>query len=316
MSRKVATRASYGEALRDLGATHSDIVVLDADLSVTTQTQHFAKAYPDRFFNMGIAECNMAGVAAGLATAGKIPVMSTFAIFAAGRAWEQIRNSIAYPQLNVKICATNGGLSVGEDGGTHQCTEDLSLMRTIPNMTVICPCDGHEVKAAMDAIIKLKGPAYVRLGRMAVEVITDQIPGYRFEIGKGQLLRSGTDVTIVACGITVQMSFAAAEMLAAQGISARVINMPTIKPLDKDILIAAARETGAIVTSEEHSIIGGLGSAVAEYLAEHYPVPVMRHGVEDQFGRSGTAEKVLELYGITSETIVQRALDAVKAKKR
>jgi transketolase len=294
MGKKIATRAAYGEALARLGAVDPDLVVLDADLSGSTMTKNFAKAYPDRFFNMGIAEANMAGVAAGLAASGKKPFYSSFAMFAAGRAWEQVRNSIAYPHLNVKIAATHAGLSVGEDGATHQCIEDLAIMRAIPGMTVVCPCDAYETEKAVEALLGYEGPAYLRLGRLGVETVTDSVKGYRFRLGKGALLRKGSDVTIVATGMMVQMALAAAETLAKKGIEARVIDMHTIKPLDTAILKKAAQETGAIVTAEEANIVGGLGSAVAEYVSEDCPVPLVRKGVKAEFGRSGAAQDVLE----------------------
>ncbi|MCL2827185.1 MAG: transketolase family protein [Oscillospiraceae bacterium] len=315
MAEKIATRAAYGKAIAALGKTDPNIVVLDADLSKTTMTNTFAETFPERFFNMGIAECNMASVAAGLAACGKKPFMNTFAIFAAGRAWEQVRNSICYPGLNVKVVGSHGGLSVGEDGATHQCTEDFALMRAISGMTVLCPCDGHEMREAVAALANFDGPAYLRLGRLPVETVTDTIPGYKFEIGKGAVLRDGSDVTIVACGMNVQMALKAADILAEQGISALVIDMHTIKPLDEALLLEAAQKTGAVVTTEEHNVLGGLGGAVAEFLGEHYPVPVIRHGVMDEFGRSGAANAVLAAYGITPEGIVARTLAAVAAKR-
>lgn len=299
MSENIATRAAYGEAIVELAKTDPDLLVLDADLSSATMTKNFSKTYPDRFFNMGIAECNMTGVAAGLAACGKKPFINTFAMFAAGRAYEQVRNSIAYPRLNVKVVGSHGGLSVGEDGATHQCLEDFALMRAIPNMTVLCPCDGNEMRLATRALLEYNGPAYMRLGRLAVDTVTDSIPGYRFQLGKGCTLRDGSDVTIVAVGMMVQMALKAAETLASEGISARVVDMCTIKPLDGELLLKAAKETGCLVTSEEHNILGGLGAAVCEYLSGTYPVPVVRHGVHDEFGRSGKAQKVLEAYGLT-----------------
>lgn len=315
MSETIATRNAYGDTIIALAGQYPDLLVLDADLSGATMTKNFSRAYPDRFFNMGIAECNMAGVAAGLATCGKKPFINSFAMFSAGRAWEQVRNSIAYPRLNVKVIGSHGGLSVGEDGATHQCIEDFALMRTIPGMTVLCPCDGNEMRMAVRALLDYDGPAYMRLGRGAVETVTDSIPGYRFELGKGVTLRDGGDVTIVAVGIMVQMALNAAELLAAEGISARVIDMHTIKPLDGDILLRAAKETGAIVTTEEHNVIGGLGAAVAEYLSENDPVPVVRHGVQDIFGRSGKASEVLAAYGLTPEGIAQQAKKALSLKR-
>lgn len=315
MSESIATRAAYGQAIIDLGKTEKDLVVLDADLSGATMTKGFSKEYPERFFNVGIAECNLMGVAAGLAAAGKKPFANTFAMFAAGRAYEQVRNSIAYPRLNVKVVGSHGGLSVGEDGATHQCIEDFSLMRTIPGMLVCCPCDGNEMRQATAALLEYDGPAYLRLGRMAVDTVTDSVPGYRFELGKGAVLRHGTDVAIIACGLMVQEAIKAAETLAGEGLSVRVIDMHTIKPLDEALVLQAARETGCIVTSEEHNIIGGLGAAVSEYLSGVYPIPVVRHGVEDTFGRSGTAKKVLAAYGLTAEVLCGKVRQAVALKK-
>ena len=264
---------------------------------------------------MGIAEANMTGVAAGMATCGFKPFINSFAMFSAGRAWEQVRNSIAYPGLNVKVVGSHGGLSVGEDGATHQCIEDFALMRAIPGMTVLCPCDGNEMRQAVEALINYDGPAYMRLGRLAVETVTDAIPGYKFELGKGVTLKDGKDVTIIAVGMNVQMALQAAELLAADGISARVIDMHTIKPLDEELVLKAAEETGAIVTSEEANVLGGLGAAVCELVSGKCPVPVVRHGVEDEFGRSGKAPDVLAAYGITAEGIAAKAKEAVKLKK-
>lgn len=315
MAEKIATRAAYGKALVELAEQEPDLVVLDADLSGSTMTKEFSKAHPDRFFNMGIAEANMVGVAAGLAACGKKPFVNSFAMFSAGRAWEQVRNSVAYPGLNVKVIGSHGGLSVGEDGATHQCIEDLAIMRTIPNMTVLCPCDGNEMRQAVKALVAYDGPAYMRLGRLAVETVTDTLEGYEFQIGKGVLVRDGADVTVVAVGMNVQMALEAAQILAEEDISVRVIDMHTIKPLDEEILLAAARETGCIVTSEEGNIVGGLGSAVSEYLSKACPVPVIRHGVEDEFGRSGAAQKVLEAYAITAEGIAEKVREAVIIKK-
>lgn len=315
MAEKIATRAAYGKALVELAEQEPDLVVLDADLSGSTMTKEFSKAHPDRFFNMGIAEANMVGVAAGLAACGKKPFVNSFAMFSAGRAWEQVRNSVAYPGLNVKVIGSHGGLSVGEDGATHQCIEDLAIMRTIPNMTVLCPCDGNEMRQAVKALVAYDGPAYMRLGRLAVETVTDTLEGYEFQIGKGVLVRDGDDVTVVAVGMNVQMALEAAQILAEEDISVRVIDMHTIKPLDEEILLAAARETGCIVTSEEGNIVGGLGSAVSEYLSKACPVPVIRHGVEDEFGRSGAAQKVLEAYAITAEGIAEKVREAVIIKK-
>lgn len=315
MAEKIATRAAYGKALEELAAQEPNLVVLDADLSGSTMTKGFGAEHPDRFFDMGIAEANMVGVAAGLATCGKKPFVNSFAMFAAGRAWEQVRNSVAYPGLNVKVVGSHGGLSVGEDGATHQCIEDLAIMRAIPNMTVLCPCDGNEMKQAVKALLAYDGPAYLRLGRLAVETVTDQVEGYEFQIGKGVLLRDGQDVTVVAVGMMVQMALTAADILAEEGISVRVIDMHTIKPLDTEILLAAARDTGCIVTSEEANIVGGLGSAVSEYLTSVCPVPVIRHGVEDEFGRSGAAQKVLEVYHLTPAGIADKVRQALTLKQ-
>ncbi len=315
MAEKIATRAAYGKALEELAAQEPDLVVLDADLSGSTMTKGFGAEHPDRFFDMGIAEANMVGVAAGLATCGKKPFVNSFAMFAAGRAWEQVRNSVAYPGLNVKVVGSHGGLSVGEDGATHQCIEDLAIMRAIPNMTVLCPCDGNEMKQAVKALLAYDGPAYLRLGRLAVETVTDQVEDYDFQIGKGVLLRDGQDVTVVAVGMMVQMALTAADILAEEGISVRVIDMHTIKPLDTEILLAAARDTGCIVTTEEANIVGGLGSAVSEYLTSVCPVPVIRHGVEDEFGRSGAAQKVLEAYHLTPEGIADKVRQALTLKQ-
>lgn len=314
MAEKIATRAAYGKALVELADQEPNLVVLDADLSGSTMTKEFAAAHPDRFFDMGIAEANMVGVAAGLATCGKKPFVNSFAMFAAGRAWEQVRNSVAYPGLNVKVVGSHGGLSVGEDGATHQCIEDLAIMRAIPNMTVLCPCDGYEMREAVRALLAYEGPAYMRLGRLAVETVTDRVEGYQFAIGKGALLRDGQDVTVVAVGMMVQMALQAAEQLAGEGISVRVIDMHTLKPLDTEILLTAARETGCVVTTEEANVIGGLGSAVAEYLSSACLVPVVRHGVADEFGRSGAAQKVLEAYSLTTEGIVDKVRQAVSIK--
>ena len=315
MADKIATRAAYGKALVELAEQEPNLVVLDADLSGSTMTKGFGAEHPDRFFDMGIAEANMVGVAAGLATCGKKPFVNSFAMFAAGRAWEQVRNSVAYPGLNVKVVGSHGGLSVGEDGATHQCIEDLAIMRAIPNMTVLCPCDGNEMKQAVKALLAYDGPAYLRLGRLAVETVTDQVEGYEFQIGKGVLLRDGQDVTVVAVGMMVQMALTAADILAEEGISVRVIDMHTIKPLDTEILLAAARDTGCIVTSEEANIVGGLGSAVSEYLTSVCPVPVIRHGVEDEFGRSGAAQKVLEAYHLTPAGIADKVRQALTLKQ-
>lgn len=314
MSEKKATRNAYGDALVALADRYPELIVLEADLAGATMTKGFKAAYPQRFFDMGIAESNMQGVAAGLSTCGFKPFTNTFAMFAAGRSWEQVRNSIAYPGMNVKVVGSHGGLSVGEDGATHQCIEDFSLMRTIPGMTVLCPCDAHEMTLAVEALLQYEGPAYMRLGRSAVETVTDSIPGYHFQLGKGVTLRNGKDVTIVAVGMMVQMALKAADILSAEGISARVLDFHTIKPLDQELLLAAAKETGAIVTTEEHNIIGGLGSAVAEFLAENCPVPMVRHGVNDQFGRSGKADQVLAAYGLTPEVLADKARQAIAKK--
>lgn len=315
MSETIATRGAYGKAIVELAEKYPELVVLDADLSGATMTKDFSKTYPDRFFNIGIAEGNMMGIAAGLSTCGLKPFANTFAMFAAGRAWEQVRNSIAYPGLNVKVVGSHGGLSVGEDGATHQCIEDFAIMRAIPGMTVLCPCDGHEMRLAVEALLNYEGPAYMRLGRLAVETVTDSIPGYSFELGKASHLRDGSDVTIIAVGMMVQMALKAADILAAEGISARVLDMHTIKPLDEAAVLKAAQETGAIVTSEEANVLGGLSAAVCEYLAGTCPVPVIRHGVEDEFGRSGKAQQVLEAYGLTAEGIAAKARQALAAKK-
>lgn len=314
MAGKIATRNAYGEALAALGDKYPKLVVLDADLSGATMSKFFAAAHPERFFDCGIAEANMTGIAAGLAAAGYKPFTNTFAIFAAGRAYEQVRNSIAYPRLNVTVVGSHGGVSVGEDGATHQCVEDLALMRAIPGMLVCCPCDGNEMRLAVEALINYDGPAYLRLARPATEIITDEIAGYDFALGRGATLRDGGDAAVIATGIMVPMAMKAAEALAAEGISARVIDMHTIKPLDEELVLKAARETGCIVTSEEHSVVGGLGGAVCELLGAKCPVPVLRHGVEDEFGRSGTASAVLEYFGLTPDGIAARVREAVKLK--
>lgn len=309
--KKIATRESYGKALVELGAEHENIVVLDADLAAATKTGMFKKAYPDRFIDCGIAEGNMMGVAAGLAAAGKVPFASSFAMFAAGRAFEQVRNSIGYPHLNVKIGATHAGISVGEDGATHQCNEDIALMRTIPGMTVICPADDVEARAAVKAAYELQGPVYMRFGRLAVPVINDR-PDYKFELGKGVVLREGKDVTIIATGLCVAAALEAAELLAAEGVDAKVINIHTIKPLDEDLVAAAAKETGKVVTVEEHSVIGGLGSAVCDALCAKAPVPVMKIGINDVFGESGPALELIKKYGLDGEGIFRKVLEFVK----
>ena len=315
MSEKIATRAAYGEALVALAEEYPELVVLDADLSGSTMTKGFAKAHPNRFYNMGIAEANMTAVAAGLAACGKKPFTNTFAMFAAGRAWEQVRNSVAYPRLNVKIVGSHGGLSVGEDGATHQCIEDFAIMRAIPNMVVVSPCDGPEMRLAVRALLDYDGPAYLRLGRLAVASGTPEIPGSSFHLGQGGTLRDGGDCTVIATGMMVQMAYAAAQLLEKEGVSLRVIDMHTIKPLDEELVLKAALETRCIVTSEEATVIGGLGSAVAEFLAEHCPVPVVRHGVNDVFGRSGKAQDVLAAYGLTPEGIADKVRHALKLKK-
>ena len=315
MAGKIATRTAYGETLVELGAQYPELVVLDADLSGSTMSKFFAEAYPDRFFDCGIAEADMTGIAAGMAAEGLKPFTNSFAMFAAGRAYEQIRNSIAYPQLNVKVVGSHGGVSVGEDGATHQCIEDFALMRAIPGMLVCCPCDGNEMRHAVKALIDYEGPAYLRLQRLATEVFTDELPDYHFALGKGCTLRPGSDVTVIATGLMVSKALQAAELLAAEGISVRVINIHTIKPLDEELVLLAARETGCIVTSEEHSVIGGLGSAVSELLGEKCPVPVLRHGVNDEFGRSGTAAAVLDYFGLNAEGIAAKVREALKLKK-
>lgn len=314
MAESIATRAAYGEALVSLAEQDPSLLVLDADLSSATMTKNFSKAYPDRFFNMGIAEANMIGVAAGLAACGKKPFANTFAMFAAGRAWEQVRNSVAYPHLNVKVVGSHGGLSVGEDGATHQCCEDLALMRTIPGMTVLNPADYVEAGQVVRAAVKMEGPVYMRFGRLAIPTIFDST--YRFEIGKGVQLTEGTDVTLIATGLLVGEAIKAAELLKNEGISVRVINMATIKPLDKEIVAKAAAETGLIVTAEEHSIIGGLGSAVAEAVCESTPVPVVRVGVEDEYGKSGPAAELLEVFGLCAANLAARVRDAMEIKRK
>lgn len=300
--KKIATRQSYGEALVELGKAHDDFVVLDADLAAATQTGKFKAAFPDRFFDAGIAECNLMGLAAGVAATGHVAFASTFAMFAAGRAFEQVRNSIGYPHLNVKIGATHAGISVGEDGATHQCNEDIALMRSIPGMTIISPADDIEAKAAVQAAYELDGPVYLRFGRLAVPVIND-VPGYRFEVGKGIVMREGTDVTIIATGLMVAAALEAAGKLAEKGISAEVINIHTIKPLDAGLIVKSAQKTGRIVTCEEHSVIGGLGSAVCDVLSEHCPTPVRKIGVQDVFGESGPAVDLLAKYGLDAAGI-------------
>ncbi len=300
--KKIATRESYGNALKELGAEFPDLVVLDADLAEATKTGVFKKAYPERHIDCGIAECNMVGIAAGLATVGKIPFVSSFAMFAAGRAFEQVRNSVGYPHLNVKIGATHAGITVGEDGASHQCNEDLALMRTIPGMVVMCPSDDIEAKACVRAAIEHEGPVYIRFGRAAVPVFNDNAD-YKFEIGKGNVVREGKDVTIVATGICVDSAIGAAEKLAAEGIDAEVINICTIKPLDEELIIASAKKTGKVVTVEEHSVIGGLGSAVCDCLSANLPTPVKKIGMNDVFGESGSAAALVAKYGLDAEGV-------------
>ena len=309
--KKIATRESYGNALVELGAEHDNLIVLDADLAAATKTGVFKKAYPDRHIDCGIAECNMMGIAAGLSTTGIVPFASTFAMFAAGRAFEQVRNSIGYPHLNVKIGATHAGISVGEDGATHQCNEDIALMRTIPGMVILNPADDVEAKACVKAAYEYNGPVYLRFGRLAVPVINDR-PEYKFELGKGVVLREGKDVTIVATGLCVSSALEAAEKLAADGIDAKVINIHTIKPLDEELIVAAAKETGKVVTVEEHSVIGGLGSAVCDALAEKCPVPVKKIGVQDVFGESGPAVALLAKYKLDGEGVYEQVKEFCK----
>ena len=309
--KKIATRESYGNALVELGKEHEDLVVLDADLAAATKTGTFKKAFPDRHIDCGIAEANMVGIGAGLAAAGMVPFVSSFAMFAAGRAFEQVRNSVGYPHLNVKIGATHAGISVGEDGATHQCNEDIALMRTIPGMVVISPADDVEAKAAVRAAYEYDGPVYLRFGRLAAPVIFDE-ETYKFEIGKGQVVAEGTDVTIIATGLMVGNSMEAAKMLAEKGISAKVINMATIKPLDEELVIAAAKETGKVVTVEEHSVIGGLGSAVCDVLSEKCPTPVLKVGVNDVFGHSGPALDLIAEFGLDAKGIAEKVEAFVK----
>ena len=310
--KTVATRAAFGQALVDLGKERDDFIVMDADLAAATQTGKFKKEFPERFYDCGIAEQNMVSIAAGIAATGKKVVCSSFAMFAAGRAFEQIRNSVGYPHLNVIIGATHAGISVGEDGATHQCNEDIALMRTIPGMTIINPADETEAYLAVKAALEHDGPVYMRFGRLAVPVIFGD--DYKFEIGKGVELKEGTDVTIIATGLMVNEAMIAHDILKQEGISARVINMATIKPIDKDIILKAARETGAIVTAEEHSVVGGLGSAVSEVVCEEYPVPVVKLGVYDQFGHSGPAVKLLDEFGLRGANIAEKAKKAIAMK--
>lgn len=314
MAEKQATREAYGKALVALGAENPDIVVLDADLSKSTKTAEFAKAYPERFLNMGIAEQNMLGTAAGLAAAGKIPFASSFAVFATGRAFEQIRNSIAYPKLNVKIAATHAGITVGEDGATHQAIEDVAIMRALPNMTVLVPADGVETRQAVFAAAKLQGPVYIRMGRLELPVLFDE--NYRFEIGKANVLREGKDAAIVANGVMVAIALEAAEMLAKEGIAVTVVNAASVKPFDNETLLQVAKQVKAVVTAEEHTVIGGLGSAVAEVLAEAWPLPLVRVGLQDTFGESGRPYELLEKYGLTKERLVAAVKEALNKVSR
>ena len=314
MADKKATRESYGAALAELGEKY-DFLVLDADLAAATKTGMFKKKFPERIFDCGIAEGNMMSVAAGIATTGKVVFASSFAMFAAGRAFEQVRNSIGYPHLNVKIGATHAGITVGEDGATHQCNEDIALMRTIPGLTIINPSDATEAYAAVEAAINTYGPVYMRFGRFAVPNLTAELPSYKFEIGKGVTMRDGKDVTIAATGFMVHVALEAAELLAAEGIDARVLNIHTIKPIDSELIIKAAKETGAIVTAEEHNVIGGFGAAVAEVVCESVPVPVLRVGVEDKFGKSGKVPELLCEYGLTAANIAAKAKAAISLKK-
>ena len=308
--KMVATRESYGNALAELGKINPDVVVLDADLAGATKTGVFKKVFPERHFDCGIAECNMMGIAAGLSTTGKIPFASSFAMFAAGRAFEQIRNSIGYPHLNVKICATHAGISVGEDGASHQCNEDIALMRSIPGMVVINHCDDVEAKAAVFAAAEHVGPVYVRFGRLAVPVINDE--NYKFELGKGVTMREGKDVTIIATGLMVSRALDAASQLAAEGIDARVINIHTLKPIDKEIIVKAAKETGLIITAEEHSVIGGLYSAVTEVVAQEAPCKVVPVAVMDTFGKSGPAKELLDVFGLNAANVVAKVKENIK----
>ena len=309
--KKIATRESYGNALVELGKENPNVVVLDADLAAATKTGVFKKEFPERFIDCGIAECNMVGIGAGLAAAGMVPFVSSFAMFAAGRAFEQVRNSVGYPHLNVKIGATHGGISVGEDGATHQCCEDIAVMRTIPGMTVIVPSDDVEAKAAVKAAAEMEGPVYMRFGRLAVPVINDTAD-YKFEIGKGTVLKEGSDVAIIANGLCVAEALEAAKKLEADGINAKVINMATVKPLDEELVLATAKETGKVVTVEEHSVIGGLGSAVCDVLSEKLPTPVLKIGVNDVFGHSGPAVELIKEFGLDGDSIAQKVKDFVK----
>lgn len=313
MGEKISTRVAYGRALEEYG-NNENIYVFDADLKSCTMTTYFAEKYPERFFNMGIAEANMVDVAAGMAACGATALVHTFAMFAAGRVYDQVRNSVAYPGLNVKVVGSHAGLTVGEDGATHQCIEDIGLMRTMPNMTVVVPCDGYETRQATKAILGYEGPCYLRTGRCALDVVTDQFPEYKFELGKGVTLVDGNDVTIIACGLMVQEALKAAEILKKDGIDARVIDMHTIKPIDRDLIIKAAKETGAIVTAEEHNVIGGLGGAVAEVLSTSVPIPLEMVGVNDCFGHSGHPGELLKHFGLTPDNIAEKAKSAIKRK--
>lgn len=313
MSLKTATRHAYGRALADLGGDER-VVVLDADLCECTMSGLFAEKYPERFVNMGIAEANMITAAAGIAATGRIAFCHSFAVFTAGRGYDQIRNSCAYPRLNVKIVGSHAGLTVGEDGATHQMLEDLALMRVVPGLTVLSPCDERETRAAVQAMIDHDGPCYLRTSRYATSQITDEVPDYHFEMGKGVVMREGTDVTLIATGTMVELAWAATDLLKAQGVSAQLIDIHTIKPLDKALVLDSAKRTGAIVTCEEHSALGGLGAAVCEVVCEAHPVPVLRVGVNDSFGRSGGAKQLLDLYGLTAEAIAQKAREAIKMK--
>lgn len=310
---QAATRDAYGEALLELGGRNQDVVVLDADLSGSTRTKAFSKAHPERFFNMGVAEANMTGTAAGLAASGKTVFISSFAMFAAGKAWEQVRQTICVPNLNVKICATHAGLTVGEDGKSHQMLEDLALMRVLPNMTVVVPGDGVETKRVIEAAADYAGPMYIRLSRAKTPIVLDE--NYKYEIGKGNVLRDGKDLAIVACGVEVAAAIGAAELLSSEGIEARVINMATIKPIDHDLIETAARECGAILTAEEHQAAGGLGGAVAEFLAGHCPVPIEIVGVQDTFGESGTSDELLHKYGLDAQALAERARGLLRRRE-
>ena len=312
MAEKIATRAAYGNALVELAEKYPELVVFDADLAGATMTKGFMKAYPDRFFDMGIAECNMVGVAAGLSTCGKKPFVNTFAMFAAGRAWEQVRNTVCYPRLNVKVIGSHGGLSVGEDGATHQCIEDFAIMRAIPGMTVLCPCDGNEMRLATEALLNYEGPAYMRMGRADFPVVTSEDDV--FEIGKARVMREGSDVTLFGCGQMTAMCLEAAETLASEGVSAEVVNVSTIKPIDAEAIVASVSKTGCCVTAEEHSIIGGLGSAVAEVLADSRPAPLERVGTRDTFGESGKPDELMIKYGLTAGAIADAARKVISRK--